>query len=120
MLGHDITLPHARTLLIYTVVFAGEASIASLKEKLVERGKKFVHHCLAENGKQMFKYTGDAHFHTGRSLLHRVDSSVGEGIRQADDSSSLSRFNDENFRNEMRSVSKKRVCVLTSLLRYGD
>ncbi|KAJ4301552.1 hypothetical protein N0V90_003645 [Kalmusia sp. IMI 367209] len=86
-----------------------DKSIEKLTEKLIKRGKKFVSICTAAKGKQMFKYTGDAHFHTGRSLLHRVDSSTGERVRSSDDSMSMSGINDTNTRHDQRSVSKKRV-----------
>ncbi|KAF2688250.1 P-loop containing nucleoside triphosphate hydrolase protein [Lentithecium fluviatile CBS 122367] len=85
-----------------------EKSVAELKEKLIERGKRFVSICTAPKGKQMFKYTGDAHFHTGRSLLHRSDDSTRERDR-SDDSTSVAAANEATLRDEARRVSKKKV-----------
>jgi hypothetical protein len=67
-----------------------ERSIAKLKQSLIDRGKSFARICTAEGRKsKMFKYTGDAHLNSGRAVLPRMDSSVGEQVSQFEDSSSV-------------------------------
>ena len=86
-------------------------SVARLKKKLIKRGQKFVDACVAANGAQMFKYSGGAHFHTGHSLLHRAERSIGEGTRSSDGSLSASHIFDFSTRYGQQTVSKKKVCV---------
>ncbi|KAF1956039.1 P-loop containing nucleoside triphosphate hydrolase protein [Byssothecium circinans] len=93
---------------------SGVKSIEELKKKLIARGKKFFDICTTLPGKQMFKYKGDAHVHTGVSLLHRVDSTVGGRLaRGQDDSSSMSTSHDalrhDAMRHQARSVNKKEI-----------
>jgi hypothetical protein len=87
-----------------------DQSVAKLEGRLIARGKKFVEYCKQPKGQQMFKYKGDAHFHTGRSLLHRVESKMAESLRSADDSTSTSGTNDaSNTHGEQRTASKNTV-----------
>jgi hypothetical protein len=85
-------------------------AIEKLKEELVERGKLFVQYCTAPKGKQMYKYQGDAHFHTGRSLLHRTTGEGSEQHRESDDASSMNGIGGSKPSNENRYISRKKVC----------
>ncbi|KAH7398262.1 P-loop containing nucleoside triphosphate hydrolase protein [Pyrenochaeta sp. MPI-SDFR-AT-0127] len=86
-----------------------DRAIENLKEKLIERGKKFVDYCTAAKGKQMFKYKGDAHFHTGRSLIHRSDSPDDDQNRNSDDASIAIGIGGARSRNETRYISRKKI-----------
>lgn len=97
-------------------ILPGDA-IASLKDKLIKRGKKFVDYCTAVKGKQMFKYKGDAHFHTSRSLIHRSDSTEIDQNRNSDDASTVNVIGGSRSRNEPRYISRKKVCTSTLLSR---
>ncbi|KAG9194544.1 hypothetical protein G6011_04579 [Alternaria panax] len=86
-----------------------EDGIAQLKERLVARGKKFVELCTADPGKQMFTYSGDAHFHTGQSFINTGDEEEARHSRQDDESSTTTETDTENRNIEARYVKRKQV-----------
>jgi hypothetical protein len=96
-----------------------EDAVARLKERLLRRGKKFVEHCRAEKGKQMFKYRGDAQFHTGRSLINHGENSDGERNSRTDDMESSAGLSRSRNANETRYVDKKRVSIAAPRDRDG-
>jgi hypothetical protein len=88
---------------------SNEEAFARLRKKLVTRGKKFVNYCTAAKGKQMFRYKGDAHFHTGRSLLHTADDMNEPRSRQNDDASSYTGISRGRIALQTSRVDKKKV-----------
>ncbi|KAF2645288.1 P-loop containing nucleoside triphosphate hydrolase protein [Massarina eburnea CBS 473.64] len=85
-----------------------DKSVSKLENILLARGKRFAKICLAEKGKQMFKYKGDALFHSGFSLLRQVDNMDGERSQGNDDNSSTS-TRQTDARKDVRSVTKKMI-----------
>lgn len=87
-----------------------EDAIAQLKDQLIARGKKFVKLCTAEKGKQMRTYSGDAHFHAGRSFINSADDEGMRRSRQDDDSSTSTDTGAGGRNSEARYVKRKKVC----------
>jgi hypothetical protein len=85
-------------------------AIEKLQKELVERAKLFVQYCTSAPGRQMYKYNGDGHFHTGRSLLHRTTGEDIEERRDSDDASSIGRAKSNN---ENRYISRKKVYAVS-------
>jgi hypothetical protein len=86
-----------------------EDAIARLKQQLISRGEKFVRLCTTDKGKQMFTYSGDAHFHTGRSFINSGDEEGARRGRHDDDSSSFTDPSAGGRNSEARYVQKKKV-----------
>ncbi|KAI4682480.1 uncharacterized protein J4E88_005370 [Alternaria novae-zelandiae] len=85
---------------------SSDDAIALLKERLVARGENFVRLCDPGKGKQMFTYSGDAHFHTGRSFAGNNDDE-GRRLRHDDDTTSSTDTGDGRV-SEARYVQKKK------------
>jgi len=86
---------------------SSEEAIARLKKRLIARGEKFVKLCDPGKGKQMFTYSGDAHFHAGRSF---IGSNEDEGGRRRHDDDTTSSTDTGVGRNsEARYIQKKKV-----------
>ncbi|KAI4671512.1 uncharacterized protein J4E78_000008 [Alternaria triticimaculans] len=86
---------------------SSDDAIARLKERLVARGEKFVKLCNPGKGKQMFTYSGDAHFHTGRSFVGN-DDDEGRRVRHDDDTTSSTDTGVGRI-SEARYVQKKKI-----------
>jgi hypothetical protein len=84
-------------------------AIEKLKKELVERAKLYVQYCTSPKGKQMYKYHGDAYFHTGRSPFHRTTWEDRQQHRGPDDVLSINGMDSAKSSNEHRSISKKKV-----------
>ncbi|KNG47000.1 aaa family atpase [Stemphylium lycopersici] len=84
-------------------------AIDHLRSTLISRGHNFVKYCTSEKGKQMFKYVGDAHFHTGRSLLHTAETADSEDSRRSDDSSTSTGIGRAKPGREVRMLSRKKI-----------
>ncbi|KAI5378807.1 hypothetical protein J4E82_002258 [Alternaria postmessia] len=92
----------------------------ALRERLIARGKKFVKYCVSVKGKQMFKYTGNTHFHTGRNLLHASEDADGEQKRQSDDSSTGTGVGGLKASNQARSISRKKIDGGTTMVDFDS
>jgi hypothetical protein len=65
-------------------------SIEELKQRLINRGRKYQKFCIAENGKQMFNYDGIAHFQEDGGILRQISSQSYERDHRTDEKSSSS------------------------------
>ncbi|KAF2198746.1 P-loop containing nucleoside triphosphate hydrolase protein [Delitschia confertaspora ATCC 74209] len=90
-----------------------EKSISELKEKLIERGKKYVEICIRPKGKQMFKYAGTAHIHGGRTIFNRGGGS-GERQRASEEQSSIG-SGDLSIAYDQQYVNKKQISGTTMI-----
>jgi len=95
---------------------SSDDAIARLKERLVARGEKFVKLCNPGKGQQMFTYSGDAYFHTGRSFVGNNDD---EGRRLRHDDDTTSTDTGDGRISEARYVQRKKVSHCVLLTRLG-
>jgi hypothetical protein len=60
-------------------------SIDELKQRLINRGRKYQKFCVAEKGKQMFNYDGIVHFQVGGGILRQISSQSYERDHRTDE-----------------------------------
>jgi hypothetical protein len=84
-------------------------AIEGLKNKLINRGKRYEKLCTAEKGKQMFNYEGNAHLQRSGGILQPFSSLGSEQSRRADDNSSSSGSAELKISSDIGSVSRKQV-----------
>ena len=95
-----------------------EESIKSLKNRLIERGKRYVGFCTAKKGKQMVNYAGAAYMHRSPTFLHPQDTDRDGHWRTRRSNRSRDSSSEEDTRRAANSVGGgwRPVCPSLDLL----